>query len=266
MTMKNHRGLYLSLLSVVLISLCLIVPGRPFAQDQIQRAKIFEDTYQMITDTDLYGSFYMQEEGKPLPDLRVIGAERMNEKDQFADFDVIYLGKGQADGLEIGQLFQIIGLEDKVPPYGTVMRRRARARVVRLEEKVAVARIERTFWPVRVGDYLLPFEEGEGEIGKDKGFDVMDPNASKKGQVIYVDLGFRLAGTGQWALINMGRQQCVQIGDQLTVFHRAKPNLPPEAVGSLIIIDVRGATSTIKVLSCRDALEPGDEVQINPSR
>jgi hypothetical protein len=264
--MKNLQGRSLSYLSLVLVSLCLLVPGRPFAQDQIQRAKIFEDTYQLITDTDLYGSFFMLEEGKPLPDLRIIGAERMNEKEGFTDFDLIYLSKGQADGLEIGQLFQIIGLEDKVPPYGTVTRRRARARVVRLEEKVAVARIERSFWPARVGDYLLPFEEGEGEIGKDKGYDVMDPNASKKGQVIYVDQGFRLAGSGQWVLINMGRQQCVQIGDQLTAFHRAKPNLPREAVGSMIIIDVRGATSTVKVLTCRDAIVPGDEVQLNTSR
>jgi hypothetical protein len=264
--MKNHKGFSLGLFVLVLLSFGLLASGGPFAQDQIQRAKIFEETYQMITDTDLYCSFYMHEEGKPLPDLRIIGADRMNEKEGFIDQDVIYLSKGQADGIEIGQLFQIIGLEEKVPPYGTVTQRRGRARVIRLEEKVAVAKVERSCWPAHVGDYLLPFEEGEGEIGKDKGYDVMDPNASKKGQVVYVDMDFRTAGSGQWALINMGRQQCVQIGDQLTVFHRAQPNLPREAVGSMIIIDVRGATSTVKVLSCRDAIEAGDEVQLNTTR
>ncbi|MGD1009141.1 MAG: hypothetical protein ABR951_03205 [Candidatus Aminicenantales bacterium] len=264
--MKNPKGRSLSRLSLALVFVCLLVAGRPFAQDQIQKAKIFEDTYQLITDTDLYGSFFMMEEGKPLPDLRIIGAERMNEKDNLVDFDLIYLSKGQADGLEIGQLFQIIGLEDKVPPYGTVTLRRGRARVIRLEEKVAVARIERSYWPARVGDYLLPFEEGELVVGKDKGYDVMDPNATKRGKVIYIDQDLRTAGSGQWVLINMGRQQCVQIGDELTVFHRAKPNLPREAIGSMIIIDVRGATSTVKVLSCKEAVEPGDEVQMNTSR
>jgi hypothetical protein len=264
--MKNHKGLTLGFLSIAVLSLILLVPGRPFAQDQIQRAKIFQDTYQMISDTDLYCSFYMHEEGKPLPDLRIIGADRMNEKEDLIDEDVVYLSKGQADGIEIGQLFQIIGLQEKVPPYGTITQRRGRARVIRLEDKIAVAKIERSCWPSRVGDYLLPYEEGEGEMGKDKGYDVMDPNASKKGQVVYVDLNFRTAGTGQWATIDMGRQQCVQIGDQLTVFHRAQPNLPREAVGSMIIIDVRGATSTVKILSCRDAIEPGDEVQLNTAR
>jgi hypothetical protein len=264
--MTNRKGISLGLLGFAVVAFVLLVPGRTYAQDQIQKAKIFEETYQMITDTDLYCSFYMQEEGKALPDLRIIGSERMNEKDNLADADLIYLNKGQADGLEIGQLFQIIGLEDKVPPYGTVARHLAKARIIRLEDKMAVARIERACWAVNVGDYLIPYEEQEGEIGKDKGYSQMDPNASKKGNVIYVDQELRLAGSGQWALINMGRQQCVQIGDQLTVFHRAKPNLPREAVGSLIIIDVRGATATVKVLSCRENVAIGDEVQLNTAR
>jgi len=264
--MKNHKGFSLGLVSLALICLCLSVAGRAFAQDQIRRAKIFEDAYQLVDDTDLYGSFYMLEEGKPLPDLRVIGTERMNEKVMHSDQDLIYLSKGKADGLEIGQVFQIIGLEVKVPPYGTVVWRRARARIIRLEEKVATARIERSFGPVRVGDYLLPFEEGEGETGKDPGYDQMDPNATKRGQVIYIDTARRLSGTGQWALINLGRQQCVQIGDRLTLFHRAQPGLPREACGSMIVIDGRGATSTVKILSARDAAAAGDEVQLKEAR
>lgn len=264
--MKNLKGISLGLLGFAVIALVLLLPGRSFAQDQIQKAKIYEDTYQMITDTDLYCSFYMQEEGKALPDLRIIGSERMNEKDNLSDADIVYLNKGQADGLEIGQLFQVIGLEDKVPPYGVVTRHLAKARIIRLEEKTAVARIERSCWPVNVGDYLMPYEEQEGEVGKDKGYSQMDPNASKRGNVIYVDQNLRMAGSGQWALINLGRQQCVQIGDQLTVFHRAKPNLPREAVGSLIIIDVRGATATVKVLACRENIAVGDEVQLNTAR
>jgi hypothetical protein len=264
--MTNAKGLLCGFLCFALLGLCLAAPARSLAQDQIRRAKIFEETYQLISDTDLYGSFYMLEEGKPLPDLRIVGAEFMNEKDSFSDNDLVYLNKGKADGLEIGQLFQIIGVEEKIAPFGTVVWRRGRARVIRLDEKVATARIERSFWPSRVGDYLLPFEESEGEIGKDSGYDQMDPNATKRGQVIFIDFSRQLSGPGQWALINLGRQQCVQIGDQLTLFHRAKPNLPREAVGSMIIIDVRGATSTVKILSARDVVSLGDEVQLKEAR
>ena len=190
----------------------------------------------------------------------------MNEKEYLSESDVVYFNKGQADGLEIGQVFQIIGLFEELPPLGRIIWKEGRARVIRLEETLAVARIEKSYWPCRVGDYVLPFEESEGQTGKDKGYDQLDPNASKRGQIVFIDMFRRLSGTNQWALVDLGHQQCVQIGDQLTAFRRAQPSLPREAFGSMIVIDVRGATSTVKILSCKHAIEVGDEVQLNETR
>ena len=260
--MNKKTGLSLVSVSLILLGVVLFAPGRPFAQDQIARPKIFDEYYQLITDTDLYCSFYMLEEGKPLPEIRIIGAERMNQQIVFSDADIIYIDRGAVHGLEIGQLFQIIGLREKIVPYGIVTGRHARARIVRLEPEMATARIERSCGPVRVGDYLLPFEEEEGEIGKDEGFGDLDPNAGITGKVVYVEHDFHIAASGQWASISLGRQHCVQIGDRINVFHRAKANLPREAVASAIIIDVRGATSTVKILGARDAVEIGDEIQL----
>jgi hypothetical protein len=146
------------------------------------------------------------------------------------------------------------------------MERHGRARIVRLEDKMASAKVEKGCGTILVGDYLLPFEEEAGEIGKDMGYAAMDPNASKRGHIIYIENDFHISGTGQWALIDLGRQHCVQIGDQLNVFHQAKPNLPREAFASAIIIDVRGATSTVKILGARDAVDIGAEVQISTTR
>jgi len=64
----------------------------------------------------------------------------------------------------------------------------------------------------------------------------------------------------------LGRQHCVQIGDQLNVFFRARPDLPREAIASAIVIDVRGATSTVKILDARDIVSIGSEVQLNITR
>jgi hypothetical protein len=255
---------------IVLVSLVLVVPGGPFAQEtqetMIQKAKIFDETYQLINESDLNCSFYMYEEGKLLPDIQIIGAERMNEKHVFEDGDLIYINKGAADGLEMGQLFLTIGLRAKVGKLGTVMERHGRARVVRLDDRMASAKVEKGCGSILVGDYLLPFEEEAGEIGKDLGYGDMDPNASKRGHVIYIENDFHISASGQWALIDMGRQHCVQIGDRLNIFHQARPDLPREAFASAIIIDVRGATSTIKILGARDAVDIGSEVQINTSR
>ena len=256
---------------IVLASLILIDPGRPFAQEvqesQIKKPKIFDEIYQLINDSDLNCSFYMHEEGKLLPDIQIIGGERMNEKAIFEDGDLIYLNKGAADGLEIGQLFLSVGLRAKVAKLGTVMERHGRARVVRLDgDRMATAKVEKGCGTILVGDYLLPFEEEAGEIGRDLGYGDMDPDASKRGRVIYIENDFHISATNQWALIDMGRQHCVQIGDQLNIFHQAKPSLPREAVASAIIVDVRGATSTIKILSARDTVDLGNEVQINVAR
>ena len=251
---------------LVLAVLAFAVPGPPPAQDQIQKARIFDETYQLINETDLNCSFYMHEEGKLLPDIRIVGGERMNEKSIFSDGDLIYIDKGAADGLEIGQLFLTLGLRDKVDKLGTVMERHGRARIVRLEDHLASAKVEKSCGTVKIGDFLLPYEEEPGEIGKDEGFGDLDPNATRKGRVVYIEHGFQISGTGQWALIDMGRQQCVQIGDQLNVFHRPRPDLPRHAVASAIVIDVRGATSTIKILSARDVVDIGSEVQMTVAR
>lgn len=254
-------------LVLVVAALALTVPGRPLAQElMIQKAKIFDETYQLINESDLNCSFYMHEEGKLLPDIRIVGAERMNEKSVFSDDDIIYIDKGAADGLEIGQLFLAVGMRAKVGKIGTVMERHGRARIVRLDDEMATAKVEKGCGAIFVGDYLLPFEEEAGEIGKDLGYGDMDPNASKRGRVIYIENDFHISASGQWALIDMGRQHCVQIGDQLNVFHQARADLPREAVASAIIIDVRGASATIKILGARDAVAINDEVQIITTR
>jgi hypothetical protein len=265
--MSRKPVICLGFLVLVFASLTLLVPGRPFAQENmIKRAKIFEDTYQLITESDLNCSFYMHEEGKLLPDIRIIGGERMNEKSVYSDGDVIYINKGAADGLEIGQLFLTVGLRAKVAKLGTVMERHGRARVFRLEDRMATAKVENTCGMIQAGDFLLPFEQEAGEMGRDLGFGDMDPKASKHGKVVWIEYDFNIAGPGMWALIDLGRQHCVQIGDQLNVFFRARPDLPREAIASAIVIDVRGATSTIKILDARDIVSIGSEVQLNITR
>jgi hypothetical protein len=267
--MSRKPALYGGLVLLV-VSLVLTVPGRPFAQDvqqtDIKKPKIFDETYQLINETDLNCSFYLHEPGKFLPDIQIVGAERMNERSIYDNDAKLYINRGAADGLEMGQLFLVVGVREVVPKLGTVVRREGRARVVRLEDRTAAIKVEKGCGAVQVGDYLLPFEEEPGEMGKDQGYGDMDPNASKRGHVVYMDWGFHIAGPGHWALIDLGRQHCVQIGDQLNVFHQARPDLPREAVASAIIVDVRGATSTIKILSARDSVNLGDEVQIAVAR
>ncbi|MDP2916099.1 MAG: hypothetical protein Q8O91_11690, partial [Candidatus Aminicenantes bacterium] len=85
---------------------------------------------------------------------------------------------------------------------------------------------------------------------------------SLSGRIIFLDNQFFQIGSGQWALIDLGREQGLQVGRQLTLFHQAVKGLPSEAVGNAIVIDAGRVTSTIKVLSAKDAIVLGDLVQV----
>jgi hypothetical protein len=237
----------------------LIVPAG--AQDQIQRAKIFQDEYPLIQETDLYCSIYVLE--GELPELRIIGAERQREKDLLADADVFYIGRGGAAGIEIGQLFLVVGVGEKLGGFGRLAQRKGKARIVAVEDERATVRVDKACQAISIGDVLYPFEEREGMVGKDLGFDnSLAPGAGLSGHIIHLQTDFNILGSGHWAIIDLGGEQGLRPGRQLTIFKRARTNLPREAVGNMVVIDVQRRTATVKLLSVRDAVETGDEVQV----
>jgi hypothetical protein len=244
----------------IILGLGVLFLGTGLAQDQIQKAKIFQETYPLITESDLYCTLFVLDGA--LPGIRIVGAERQEEKILLNDADKFYVDKGRADGLEIGQVFLVVSVGRKIGNYGLLAQRTGRARVVGLEETRGIVRIDKTCGEVSLGGYLIPFEEREGLMGTDAGFAAeMDENQGIKGSVIHIETEFHIVGTGGWALIDLGKDQGIQEGQQLTVFKRVKQGLPREAIGNVIVIDVQKATSTVKVLSCRDSVEVGFQVQ-----
>jgi hypothetical protein len=234
--------------------------GTGLAQDQIEKAKIYQENYPLITESDLYCTIFVLD--GELPGIRIIGAERQEEKILLNDADKFYTDKGRADGLEIGQVFLVVSVGRKIGDFGLLAQRTGRVRVVGLEETRGTVRIDKTCGEVSLGGYLVPFEEREGLLGTDQGFAVeLDESQGTKGSVIHIETEFHIVGTGGWALIDLGQDQGIQVGQQLTVFKRVKKGLPREAVGNVIVIDVQKATSTVKVLSCRDSIEVGFQVQ-----
>jgi len=238
----------------------LILPApSAFAQDQVQKAKIYQDEYQMLVDTDLYCSIFILDGERP--PMRIIGSERQKEKELLSDADVFYVDKGRADGLEIGQMFLMVGLAQDIGGFGPLATRKGRGRVIRLEEHQAAVRIDKACGAVEVGDYVIAYEDKEGVMGRDQGYGDLDPAAGKLGKVIYLETDFNITGSGHYAIVDLGQDQGIRLGQQLTVFKRASPNLPREAVSNVVVIDLQKRTATVKLLSGRDAVEIGDEVQ-----
>lgn len=230
-------------------------------ENQVKKAKIFQEIYPVISESDLYCSFFvLEDEGL---ELKIIGAEREYEKSLLSDSDIVYLNKGRKDGLEKGQLFLILEVGAKIKNFGNIAFKRGRARILTLEDETASAKIERSCGKVMIGDFLVPFIEKEGLLGKDLGYDV-PPEESEglKGNLIYFQRGYQQIGSGYWALIDIGAEDGLRIGQQLIIYRKVKEGAPLQILGNLIIIDTQRQTSTVKILSCDDALKIGDRVQL----
>lgn len=241
--------------------------GEETGQDQeeqegyeIEKAKIFREIYDLIDETDLYCSFFILDEG--LPDMKIFGAEREYERIQFNNGDIVYINKGRNDGIEEGQVYAVLEVGEPIPGYGPLVHQRGRVRVENIEATASSARVEKACGPVMVGDYLVPFQEKEGRMGKDLGYDVPPhENSGLRGEILYLEHDFTQAGSGALALLNLGEADGIQLGQQLVVYRKFYEQTPLYVFGNMVVIDTQQRTSTVKILSCKDALLIGDLVQ-----
>lgn len=227
---------------------------------EIEKAKIYQEIYPLLSETDLYCSFFVMDDDEP--EARIIGAEREYERVQFNNGDIVYTNQGRSDGIEEGQMFQVLELGTVTTEYGPLAFKRGRLRVIALEENTSSARVEKACGPVMVGNHLVPFEEIEGRMGKDLGYNVPPyESVGLRGSLIYLQRDFFQIGTGAWGLINLGESDGLQIGQQLVVYRKIHKDTPLFVFANIVVIDTQTRTSTVKVLSCKDALVIGDLVQ-----
>jgi len=125
----------------------------PEKEHEIRKAKIFEEVYPLISESDLYCSFFVLEE--KVPPMKIIGAEREYERVQFNNDDVVYVNYGRQNGLEEGQVFLVLELGSKVRNFGQLAYKRGRVRIVALEDRGGAARVEKACGPVEVGQVEL---------------------------------------------------------------------------------------------------------------
>ncbi len=248
---------------LVLVSISMIAYG--FQQQDIKKAKIYQEEYQLITESDVYCSFYVLD--GEIPDLEIIGAEREYERNVFSDEDVVYLNQGRMQGLNRGQVYLVIEVRKDVPGVGPIAFRRGRVRIEELDDTKSTARIEKACGWIMQGYSLIPFKPKEGMTGKDLGYDIPPfETQGVKGEVVFLEADFNQIGSGHWALINIGQQHGITLGQQLILYRLLKKDAPIQVFGNCVVIDVQEETSTIKVLSCRDAVRIGDNVMVRPEK
>jgi hypothetical protein len=230
------------------------------ARHQIERAKIYREAYPLISETDLYCSFYAHQ--GELSDLRIVAAEKGEEKILLSDNDLCFINKGKNDGLEIGQVFIIVEIGQSLGEHGSLALKRGRGVIVFLEDSRGVAKIEKACGRVKVGDFLIPFEEKESLLGKDLGYEAFsEAEPGTIGTIIYLQDDYKQIGPGHWGIIDIGESSGVMVGQQMTIYKQTREDLPRIAIGNLVVIDTRSSTATVKILSCSDSIHKGLQVQ-----
>ncbi len=265
--MRFPKNVALSVFLILLAAFMVAAPaqaqaklGEERVQHQIERARIFREAYPLISETDFYCSIYVQE--GELPDLRIVAAERGEEKILLSDADLFFINKGKEDGIEIGQVFLIVEIGGDIGGFGHLAMKRGRGQVIFLEDRRAVARVEKSCGQVMIGNVLLPFEEKESLLGKDLGYEAFtEGDRGTTGKIIYTQGEYNQVGSGGWAIIDIGEEAGVMVGQQMTVLKQIRKDLPVEGIGNVVVIDTQPKTATIKVLSCADPIRVGLSVR-----
>lgn len=231
-------------------------------EQEVKKARLYKDIFPLISESDLYCSFFVLKKKGEL-DLKIVSAERTEERLFLREGDTFFLNKGKQDGLENGQVFLILEIGQKIKNYGYLIFMRGRAKISDSTLSRTAATLEKACAPVMVGYSLIPFEEKGGLLGKDFGYDILPRETGEsKGKIIYSHDEKNLIGSGDWALVDLGEQDGIQFGQQLVVYTRSKKKGAfIKMAGNLIVINVQRETSTVKVLSCNNPLKIGDLVQ-----
>jgi len=259
-------------ISVMILILSLLGTANPIDQEQepkdkIEKPRIFREDYPIISDSDLYCSFFLL--GEERVEAKIISAEKKDEMKLLTDSDIFHIDQGKNAGLEVDQIHLILEIGPAIQnpvtnkKVGRLGFKRGRARIIEVGEDWGKARVEKSCGRVMVGYFLIPFEERETLL-ESAPREEMPAGGRLVGNVVYLEGEHKMISRDQLALIDLGRGDGLRVGDRLTVFREISKEAPPKLLGELIIINTQSNTSTIKVLSSQDSIKLGDVVQVKP--
>ena len=67
-------------------------------------------------------------------------------------------------------------------------------------------------------------------------------------------------------MIDLGAEDGIQLGQQMILYREVEKDAPLQILGNVVIVDIQNKTSTIKILSCRDAVRIGDLIMVRPNK
>lgn len=202
---------------------------------------------------------------------------------ELGDFDTIYLDGGSDNGLKIGdRLVTLKVIKTKLyhpsdkkqsKNLGDVIKQTGVARITQLDDKSAVAVIEKSADSIQVGDRLARFSEPENMAMKLR-TDVREPVSIKtpEARIIFLGDNHSLSGSGEMVIIDQGSNDGRKVGEVLlSVRERVWPlgtgkqTAAPMGktnylIAQLLVVKTTETSATCRILRASQEVTIGDLV------
>ncbi len=191
-----------------------------------------QQTGKSPTAGDVYCSGIVTTEQVP-QDTYLISGEQSNHKVTFAPGDLVYINKGSAQGVKVGDEFLVSRAVKELLEYkwsgwqpmllramGQTYADLGRVRVIHVQPDVSIAEITLSCDYMQRGDILQPAMQRPVPLFKQAAkFDRFAPANSGKAAMVVTTKNFgHLTGTYSTVYVNLGSAQGVKVGDYFRIF------------------------------------------------
>jgi hypothetical protein len=221
-------------------------------------------------DSDVWCSGFVSEPEEHL--IEIIGAEYDHVGQTTGD--VVYVNRGDADGVLPGDEFFVVRREravhhprshDYLGHYHEFV---GRLKIVVTQEHTSTAQITFSCDAIERGDRLMPFNDFVRPVRDAK--PLVDrfarPSGKLSGTVIDNTEHIISVGSGDTVIIDVGQREGVLPGDYFTIFKRQEgihgEELPRHNEGVLVVLVPMETTSVAKITYSFDEVQIGDEVEL----
>jgi hypothetical protein len=180
---------------------------------------------------DMYCSGVSNDQAIP-SDTYVISGENSRYKNTFHPGDFVYLNRGEAQGVKVGDEFEVVRPVRDVMPVrwfkwqkqlsqamGTMYADIGILRVVSVQGKTSTTEFRLACDMLQRGDIVRPFAPRPVPAYHAVKFDPFAPPSGKKTAMIVYGRDFTVStGAGKIVYVNLGSTQGVQVGDYFRMF------------------------------------------------
>lgn len=187
-----------------------------------------------VDNSAMYCSGEIKTERVP-QDSYIISGEKSLMKVVFSAPDLIYINRGSAQGLKVGDEFRVVrpikdlvyqewfrGQTDLLRAMGQAWADLGRIRVTNVGAKVSTAQIVFSCDYMQRADIILPYEERPAVPLRpnNTAVDPYAPAAGKAGMVVSTKRFGQVAGLNSIVYVNLGSSQGAKPGDYMRIFRR----------------------------------------------